>query len=195
MNKVRDRTLVRLIELVDAPLSLAPLAAPVRASSNFRFVWQWFSSPETAQRGVDEARDILGAVIGRADCHAFLTESADSSPFTIEPLHEHAGFLVADGSFEQVLARAAADQLGAYSRRLTPATPAQVSKIQALFGSLGRYRAFELNPGAVAGCPTCKHHNNHLFTSWFYGVVWDWVFCVRWIGSSLTWMGCLSDTD
>jgi hypothetical protein len=195
MNKFRDSTLVPSIELIDAPLSLAPLAATVRASSNFRFVWQWFSCPETVQSGVDEARDILGAVIGRADCHAFLSESAESSPFTIEDLHEHAGFVAADGSLEQILARAAADQLGAYSRSLAPATSAQVSKIKSLFGSLGPYRAYELNPGAVSGCPTCKHHNNHLFTSWFYGVAWDWVFCVRWTGSPLIWIGCLSDTD
>jgi hypothetical protein len=100
-----------------------------------------------------------------------------------------------DGAFEQILARAAADQLGAYSRILSEATPAQVAEIQALFGSLGPYRAFELNPGSVSGCPTCRHHNNHLFTSWFYGVAWDWLFCVRWTNSPVTWIGCLSDTD
>jgi hypothetical protein len=183
------------IEPIDAPLALAPLADAVRASSNFRFAWQWFSCPKTAQSGVHEARSILGAVIGRADCHAFLSESVDASPFTIEPLHEHVGFDVADGSFEQILARAAADQLGAYSRILSETTPGQVAEVRALFGSLGPYRAYELNPGSVAGCPTCKHHNNHLFTSWFYGVAWDWLFCVRWTERPLTWIGCLSDTD
>ena len=175
--------------------SLAPLAATVRVSSNFRFAWQWFSCPETTLSGIDEARDILGAVIGRADCHTFLTESVDSSVFTIERLHEHVGFVAADGAFEQILARAAADQLGAYSRILSEATPAQVVEIQTLFGSLGPYRAFELNPGSVPGCPTCKDYNSHLFTSWFYGVAWDWLFCVRWTKSPLTSIASLSDTD
>lgn len=191
----RDWTLVTPLEPIDAPVSLDPLAAAVRASSNFRFAWQWFSCPETKLSGIDEARDILGAVIGSADCHAFLTQSVDSPVFTIEHLHEHVGFVAADGAFEQVLARAAAAQLGAYSRILSDATPAQIGEIQVLFGSLGPYRAFELNPGSVAGCPTCKEYNNHLFTSWFYGVAWDWLFCVRWTKRSLTWIGCLSDTD
>ena len=183
------------IEPIDAPLSLDALAAVVRASSNFRFAWQWFSCPAGARSGIDGARDILAAVIRRAECHAFLAESADASAFTIEPLHEHAEFAPADGAFEQVLARAAADQLGAYSRIVSQPTAAQVSQIGGLFGSLGPYRAFELNPGAVSACKTCKHHNNHLFTSWFYGVAWDWLFCVRWTESPFIWIGCLSDTD
>ena len=103
--------------------------------------------------------------------------------------------MAADGSFEQVLARAAADQLGAHSRIQSNATPHHVSEVRALFAALGPHSAFELTPGKVAGCPACKHHNNHLFSSWFYGVAWDWLFCVRWTEQPFVWIGCLSDTD
>jgi hypothetical protein len=139
-------------------------------------------------------RGILGAVIDRSDCHAFLIDSLERGPFIIERLHEHVGFVVSD-SFEQVLARAAADQLGAYSRILSDAPPDQIKEIHAIFGALGPYTAFELTPGNVSGCAVCKVYNNHLFTSWFYGVAWDWLFCVRWTERPLAWIGCLSDTD
>lgn len=183
------------IEPTVAPVSLAALATRVRASSNFRFSWQWFSAAERGRRGVDEPRHILGEVIARPECHSFLAESAITSPFTIEPLHEHVGFAEATGSFEQTLARAAADQLGAYSRVLAETSPDRVTEVRELFSSLGPYRAFELTPGQVQGCATCKVYNNHLFTSWFYGVAWDWLFLVQWSEKPLVWLGCLSDTD
>jgi hypothetical protein len=186
---------VTSLEPIDAPIELEPLAARVRASSNFRFSWQWFSCPPSASTETGEVRRILEAVIDRPDCHAFLNDSRDPGPFTIERLHEHVGFAAADGSFEQALARAAADQLGAYSRTYLAATPDQAKEIRDIFGALGPYRAFELTPGNVVGCSTCKHHNSHVFSSWFYGVAWDWLFCVRWTERPFAWIGCLSDTD
>jgi hypothetical protein len=186
---------VTSLEPIDAPVALEPLAARVRAASNFRFSSQWFSCHPSARTGPGEVRRILGTVIERPDCHAFLIDPLEREPFTIERLHEHVGFVPADGSFEQVLARAAAGQLGAHSRVHWDATPAQVKEIRGIFGALGPYNAFELTPGNVAGCPICKHHNNHLFISWFYGVAWDWIFCVRWAERPLAWIGCLSDTD
>ena len=134
-------------------------------------------------------------MIDRPDCHAFLIDSLAHEPFTIERLHEHVGFVASDGAFEQVLARAAADQLGAHSRLLTDATPGQVNEVRTTFAALGPYRAFELTPGNVAGCSICKYHNHHVFSSWFYGVAWDWLFCVRWTERPLVWIGCLSDAD
>jgi hypothetical protein len=186
---------VTSVEPIAAPVALEPLTARIRASSNFRFSWQWFSCPPFPATGAGEVRDILGAVIDRPDCHAFLIDSLERGPFTIERLHEHVGFVRSDGSFEQVLARAAADQLGAYSRILADATPDQVKEVRAIFGALGTYTAFELTPGNVAACPACKDYNNHLFTSWFYGVAWDWTFCVRWTERPFAWIGCLTDTD
>jgi hypothetical protein len=144
---------------------------------------------------VAEARRVLGAVIERPDCHEFLIDPLQRDAFKIEPLHEHVGFVAADSSFEQVLANAAADRLGAYSRIHYDVTPDQVSKVRAIFGALGPYAAFELTPGSVSGCPACKSHNNHLFSSWFYGVAWDWLFYVRWTERPLLWIGCLSDSD
>ena len=183
------------LDPIEAPVALDSLAGRVRASSNFRFAWQSFICPLPARTGPPEARRILTSVIERPDCHAFLIDSLERGPFTIEPLHQHVQFAAADGSFEQVLARAAAGQLGAYSRRLLDATPDQAEEVRSIFGALGPYHAFELTPGNVASCPTCKLHNNHVFSSWFYGVAWDWLFCVRSTERPLVWIGCLSDTD
>lgn len=183
------------IDPIDAPLSLDALAERVRASSNFRFSWQWFARAEHGRTGAEVARGTLEQLIERPDCHRFLVDSAVELPFTIESLHEHVELVQADGEFEQVLARAAADRLGAYSRILGSSTSDRALEIRALFGSLGAYRPFELTPGQVRGCAACKHHNNHLFTNWFYGVAWDWLFLLSWTERPLVWIGCLSDTD
>jgi len=183
------------LEPIDAPIDLEPLASKVRASSHFRFSWQFFSCPLPARNETDDIRAILNVVIDRPDCHQFLIDPSQREPFTIERLHQHVGFGRADGSFEGALARAAADQLGAHSRIQADASAAQVAEISALLGSLGSYQAFELQPGSAVGCGACKHHNNHLFTSWFYGVAWDWLFCVLWTERPFVWIGCLSDTD
>jgi len=117
----------------------------------------------------------LARVVEAPDCHAFLRESFEVGPgesFTIESVHEHSNLAIADGSFEQTLARAAADRLGAYSRDLSDATVSQVGAGRDLFGAPGSYSAFVLTPGTVAGCPVCADYNGHLFTSWFYGVAW-----------------------
>jgi hypothetical protein len=137
-------------------------------------------------------------VIETPNLHAFLRDSfapLNNEAFFIEALHEHALLAAADTDFERTLAKAAADQLGAYSRNLSNANEAQVQAIRQLFASVGPYSAFELTPGTAIGCPTCKNHNGHLFSSWFYGVAWDWCFCLIWPTSSLAWLGCLTDTD
>ena len=30
---------------------------------------------------------------------------------------------------------------------------------------------------------------------WFYGVAWDWCFCLMPHGKPIAWVGCLTDTD
>jgi len=61
--------------------------------------------------------------------------------------------------------------------------------------SLGVYDAYELIAGNVPGCPICKDASNHVFTNWFYGIVWDWCMFVVWPKKQILWMGCLTDTD
>lgn len=139
---------------------------------------------------------LLSAVQGDAALRAFLREplDQDSEP-TFELPHAHSRFLPAEGELEQVLARAAADRLGAYSSSLAEARPAEVEEIRMLFSAAGRYRPFELRSGAIPGCEGCREWGSHLFSSWFYGVAWDWCFCVLWEESDLVWLGCLTDTD
>jgi hypothetical protein len=184
-----------------APVSLEALAARIRASSNFRFCWQWFSCDPPCEASPAAARRILDQIASEADCHEFLKSegaSVDSNEkFKIEPLHGHSTVVRADGDFEKILARAAADHLGAYSRDLSDASVDQVQEVRNLFSSVGPYSCFELTPGEVTGCETCGVYHPLLafFTNWFYGVAWDWCFCIIWPTRSLVWVGCLTDTD
>ena len=182
---------------VESPIAINAFAARVRSSSNFNFAWQWLSCQPHCSASPANARAILDAVVQSPEAHRFLRESFTEDPrsFSIEPLHEHCNFGLASDVFEQTLARGAADCLGAYSRNLRDATPAQAQEVKDLFGAVGTYSAFELCRGQAAGCSVCAQYDSHLFTSWFYGVAWDWCFCLIWEARSLAWVGCLTDTD
>jgi len=179
-------------------LDLGGLAARIGKSSNFRFAWQFYVFEAIAPRSSHGIREALNLMIASPELHAFLRNSFENSvyqeAFWIEPLHEHCRIEDAP-DFENTLAAAAADRLGAYSRDLRPATEKESAEIAAMFGSVGDYRAYQLLPGNVTGCADCHAFNYHLFTSWFYGVAWDWCFLVTWPKQKLLWLGCLTDTD
>ncbi len=181
-----------------APVSLEGLAARIRRSSNFRFNWQWFTLDAVPVVSPSEARRILGNVVSEPACHRFLQESFKDlydPAFKIEPIHEHCRMVDVTCDFAGVLARAATDRLGAYSRELIDAPPSEVEAVRRTFGPVFPYSVFSLEPGSAAGCLACKSHNNQLFTSWFYGVAWDWCFCLLPHGTTTGWVGCLTDTD
>ncbi len=139
---------------------------------------------------------MLEAVIADQGLHAFLRDSFNplyDDSFDITPLHEHAKVVDAAGEFEDLLARAAGNHLGAYSRDLRSATAAETDEIRQLFSQPGPCHAFELQPGNVPGCTKCTY--SHQFTNWFYGVAWDWCIMATWPTSELLWVGCLTDTD
>ncbi|MCH9648637.1 MAG: hypothetical protein K0U98_10385 [Deltaproteobacteria bacterium] len=190
------------------PLSLDRLAAKIRKSSNFRFVWQWYhreagaspTAPPSATPAptATEARRVLSAAIADPGCRKVLRSTFDSmydSVFSIESLHEHCRLERRDEEFQNTMAKAAADRLGAYSRKRSDASPKERRRIDALFGSVGEYHAFEFLPGSIPGCEVCSERENYLFTNWFFGVAWDWCFVVLWKDSDLAWVGFLTDTD
>jgi hypothetical protein len=182
----------------DVPASLDEVAARVRHSSNFRFAWRWFDLGVATSGLPTDAELVMSTLIATPTCHAFLRDSFNpmyDPTFTIEPVHEHAQFREATLEFEKTLARAAADRLGAYSRHLTDAEPADVGMVRRSFSSAAPYTAFVLEPGRATGCSVCKAHNGYLFTSWFYGVAWDWCFCLLSRARPLAWVGVLTDTD
>jgi hypothetical protein len=144
----------------DAPFSLDDLASRIRKSSNFRVCWQFYQCSGIDPQSPANIRQALEAIIATPDLHKFLKESFEpmyAETFEVEPLHEHCCVEAVTGEFENTLARAASDHLGAYSRNLRDATVAETQEIKDLFGSIGQYRAYELLPG-LGG-----HHNNHLF--------------------------------
>lgn len=191
-----DYLYLTLATATDTPVDLEPLAARIRSSSNFCFNWQWYRRAPRRPPSGEEAMRILSAVQGDATLRAFLRDSLDQAKEpTFERPHSHSRFLPADGELEQVLARAAADRLGAYSHSLAEAEPDEVQEIRDLFSTAGTYRPFELRPGAIPGCEGCREWGSQLFSSWFYGVAWDWCFCVFWEGTDLVLLGCLTDTD
>lgn len=181
-----------------APVSLGDLAARIRRSSNLRFNWQWFSLDAVPAASSSEARGILDNVVREPACHRFLQESFKDlyePTFKIEPIHEHCQVVDATHDFEGILARAATDRLGAYSRELTEAPASEVMAVRAIFGPVFPYSVFSLQAGAVANCAACESHYSHLFTNWFYCVAWDWCFCLLPRGTATAWVGCLTDTD
>jgi hypothetical protein len=181
-----------------APVSWEGLAARIRRSSHLRFNWQWFSLDAVPAASPAGARGILDRVVSDPACHRFLEASftARYEPaFKIEPVHDHCRAVDVTRELEGILARAATDRLGAYSRELVDAPAPEVMEIRAMLRPVFPYNAFSLEPGNVARCSACKSHNNHLFTSWFYGVAWDWCFCLLPQGRPIAWVGCLTDTD
>jgi hypothetical protein len=179
------------------PFNLEGLAARVRSSSNFWFNWQFYDFDGIDPRSPVDIRAALSRIIAEPGLHQFLRDSIDDKSdraFEIDSLHEHCRVeLTAD--FENILAAAAADHLGAYSRDMRPATAGECAEVAKLFGSAGEYVAFQLLPGKIADCPVCRTHNNHLFTTWFEGVAWDWCLLATWPDRHLLWLGCLTDTD
>lgn len=181
----------------DSPFSLNDLAAQIRKSSNFRFAWQFYQCSGIDPQSPPKIRQALEAIIATPELHVFLKHSFKplyDDEFTVEPLHEHCQ-VDATSDFENILAQAAGDRLGAYSQELCDATEQEEQAIKERFECLGEYRAYELLPGNVAACPECRHHANHLFSSWFFGVAWDWCFFVLWPRRNLLLVGCLTDTD
>jgi hypothetical protein len=186
-----------LVKCADT-FSLDDLAARVCRSSNFRFAWQFFHSNGIAPQSLQGVRSALDSIIATSDLHQFLREFFQpmyDDAFKIEPLHEHCQVVPAADEFEGILASAAGDHLGAYSRELRPANASEIQEIRELYASLGSYGAYQMLPGEVPDCPTCRTYNNQLFTNWFYGVAWDWCLFTSWPSRELFWMGCLTDTD
>lgn len=182
----------------DAPIALDSLAHKIRSSSNFRFEWSWFRRSFGRGGSAETARRVLAELVADQECNRFLRDTFDAmyaSGFEISPIHEHCRLEHRDKEFENILACAAADRLGAYSQHLFDASEDERRTVGDLFRALGPFQAFELLPGQSPGCQTCSEYNHHLFTNWFYGVAWDWCFVVLWEGSELTWVGLLTDTD
>ncbi len=177
---------------------LKGLAALIRKSSNFRFVWQFYEFFGFDPASPKSARFMLEYAIETESCCQFLSQSFDpmyEKVFAVASLHEHARVEEASHTFESTLATAATDRLGAYSPSLGNAKPSKVAAVKSLFQRIGAYHAYQLLPGSNPGCSTCEQHNNHLFSNWFYGVAWDWCILVVWPKEQLLWLGCLTDTD
>ena len=189
-----------MIHLVScaSPFSLDGLAAKIRKSSNFRFNWQFYQCSGIVPDSPTDLRQALDAIIATPTLHEFLRVSFDpmyADAFSIEPVHEHCQVVPAAGEFENILAKAAGDHLGAYSRDMRDATARERLAIQSLFGGMGEYSAYELSSGNIPGCDECLDYNCLLFSNWFYGVAWDWCLFALWPQRNLLWMACLTDTD
>ena len=180
-----------------AGLDFQPIAARIQRSSNFRVAWQLFEWVGPCEATPRTAWHALETIVLVPEYQAFLANSGPpfTKPPTVQPIHAHCEFKTACGTFERTLARGAADRLGAHSRILTDASPGQISDVEKVFRGPGPYVPFELLPGEVAGCMECRGHNVHLFSSWFYGVAWDWCYCVIWEDRSLVGLLCMTDTD
>lgn len=189
---------MRYVSTCDAPFSLDDLAAQIRKSSSFRFAWQFYSWSGADPRSPAAARWALTEIIATPELHHFLRESFEplyAPRFEISPLHNHSEVLPADDEFEHALAGAAADRTGAYARCSYQTTPGERQAVHDLFCLAGDYATFHFVQGNVPGCAVCGQYNGQLFTTWFYGVAWDWCLMAAWPARDLFWLGCLTDTD
>ena len=180
----------------DDLFSLEDLAQRIRASSNFNFAWQFYHFAGFDPRSTNDVLAAVDAIVADSNLHRFLRDSFQpiyDLKFEIEPRHEHCKIAPATGKLEEILAQAAADHLGAYSK-LMDATASEKQAIQKLFGQAGPYIAYELQPGDVPGCKKCGNYSV-IFTNWFYSVAWDWCLMAIWPDIELLWVGCLTDTD
>lgn len=179
-------------------IGLYGLAKSIRASSNFRFEWQFYDYFGPYDETADSIRSALNLIAVTPELHDFLRSSLDEiypREFTISPLHEHASIVRDEAYFLDSVTCASRDRLGAYSRDLSASTAAERRPVHELFSSIGEYRAYYTRSGSQPGCEICKIHNNDLFTNWHYDVAWDYTFVVTWQEASLLWLGCLTDTD
>lgn len=177
-------------------ICLDDLAARIRGSSNFQFAWRFFETRGLDLESAQDIRQALDRIIASPPLHEFLRSSFPPiyhGSFSIEPLHEHCRVVITE-DFENVLARASNNNLGAYSPILRDAEISEKAEINKLFSTLDRYRPFQLLPGKVPGCVDCRP-NSHIFSTWFYSVVWDWCFLVSWPSWGILWVACLTDTD
>jgi hypothetical protein len=175
------------IEPVEAPISLGALDAAICRSSNFRFAWQFYRVTGADLETADSARDVVDLVTLRPENHAFLmnaTPPHDPRPVTIERLSPQVVFRADTDGVCALLAQAAADRLGAYSRSLAAASACEVRAVAALFGQVGAFNGFLLD-----------EFGQQPFSSWFDQVAWAWCVVVTWPAVRLAWVGCLTDTD
>ncbi len=186
-----------LVPCEDA-FSLQALSEEIESSSNFRFAWQFCRFQGKEPVSIQDIRTAFATITTQPDCHRFLKHSLPlelDGGFAIEPMHEHCGIAEASGEFENILAGAAGDRLGAYSPNRGDATAQEKERIVRLFRQPGSYVSFILSPGNVPGCKVCGDYRGHLFSNWFYGVAWDWILLAAWPEAQLLWIGCLTDTD
>ena len=182
----------------DSPIDLEDLAKRIRSSSNFRLAWQAYEYDDLDPSSPQSIRSALEAIIAIPALHGFLRDSFKplyEPSFRIGPPHEHAFVAPAADQFEDILAAAAGDHLGAYSETLRPAAEHERAEVRRRFAQAGSYLAYELRPGEQPGCRGCEYYRNHVFTNWFYEVAWDWCLLTAWPQRRVLWMGCLTDTD
>lgn len=195
------------LEPCDDLIVLDDLAARVRQSSNFRLAWQSFrftfdwrihQHPDPATRWSAAARAALDEIVDRPELHRFLRDSFEpmyADTFSIERLHEHCVLAQNNTEFVRELAGIANDRAGAYSNGFIDPRLGEMRVIRDLFEGPGPFIGISVQPGQVKGCDLCRHHANHVFSSWFYSVAWDWCLLAIWPDAKVLWVGCFTDTD
>ena len=188
---------MQLVDLADPPIDLVDLSRAIRRSSNFSFASVFFQYDDANPTSLRGALAVFDAIVETPAFERSLRETwvADyRKTLEVGRREKHAVLVPAEGHLENVLASASLDQAGAYSRAVRDATGPQRDEVAALFRHLGDYLAFELVSRPDPACRTCGY-NSHLFSTWFYGVAWDWCFFVVWPAAKVAGVVCLTDTD
>ncbi len=103
----RHLTRMVFVKDIEDPRALSRLGTRIRASSNFRFEWQWVGFSEVPGDSRAFARALIDSLIQDPACHRFLRESfvpMYAPRFEMEALHEHCSFDSNAGAVESLLA-------------------------------------------------------------------------------------------
>lgn len=179
-------------------IDMSDAASKLRASSNFRFAWQFHQIDGVEIIDADVCRALLHAVVADPTLHEFLRSSIDviyPREFEIWPLHYHCQIRECTDEFVDTFARGVFDHLGAYSRDLRESNTNERGFVRKTFSLLGDFVAYSIFPGNDPDCDDCKQYNHQLYSNWFFDVAWDFTYFVVWPDSKIVWVGCFSDTD
>lgn len=187
------------IKLIEPQIDLKELEIAIGKSSNFEFVHQFFSTTISSLADPETLIDVLNHIADVPELHQFLLGQADysssSEEFRINRLDKFSYFKKDKAFFGEILAGAALDIIGAYSKTLRFATPEEAETATKPFERFGKFEGFMLSRH-----PSENYHENRstapaYYCSWFFDVVWDYLLIATWPEKKIFWIGCLTDSD
>ncbi len=183
------------ITRIPDPIDMSDAASKIRASSNFRFAWQFHQIDGVETVDANACRALLNAVVADPTLHEFLRSSIDDiypREFEICPLHDHCQFANAPMILSIPLLAVCLTTWARIHATFENRTPTNAALCERHFRLLGDFAAYSIFPGNDPDCDECKQYNHQVYSNWFFDVAWDYTYFVVWPDSKIVWVGCFS---